>query len=96
MEPVVTVVDNTDNKTFSISGQVLLLRHKSSLKIMPRPVPMAPTEDGDLFSFLFLFFFAISWATPEAYGASQARGRIGAAAAGLRQSHSNTGSEPHL
>ena len=39
---------------------------------------------------------AISWAPPAAYGGSQARGRIGAVATGLRQSHSNAGSEPHL
>ena len=39
---------------------------------------------------------AISWAAPEAYGDSQARGWIGAAATGLRQSHSNAGSEPGL
>ena len=31
-----------------------------------------------------------------AYGGSQARGQIGAVAAGLRQSHSNTGSELRL
>ena len=31
-----------------------------------------------------------------AYGGSQARGLIGAVAAGLRQRHSNAGSEPHL
>ena len=31
-----------------------------------------------------------------AYGGSQARGRIGAVATGLRQSHSNVGSEPRL
>ena len=31
-----------------------------------------------------------------AYGDSQARGLIGAVAAGLHQSHSNRGSEPHL
>ena len=42
------------------------------------------------------YFFAISWAAPAAYGGSQARGRTGAVATGLRQSHSNTGSEPHL
>ena len=30
------------------------------------------------------------------YGGSQARDRIRAAAAGLRQSHSHSGSEPHL
>ena len=37
--------------------------------------------------------FAISWAAPAAYGGSQARGRIGAIATGLHQSHSNAGSE---
>ena len=35
-------------------------------------------------------------ATPAAYGSSQARGRMGAAAAGQCHSHSNSGSEPHL
>ena len=39
---------------------------------------------------------AISWAAPAAYGGSQARGRIGAVATGLRQSHSNVGSELRL
>ena len=39
---------------------------------------------------------AISWAAPAAYGSSQARGRIGAVAASLCQSHSNAGSEPRL
>ena len=51
----------------------------------------------DLFFFFLSFcLFDISWATPEAYGGSQARGQIGAAAAGLRHSHSNAGSELHL
>ena len=49
---------------------------------------------------LILFFifclFAISRATPEAHGGSQARGPIGAVAAGVRQIHSNAGSELHL
>ena len=31
-----------------------------------------------------------------AYGSSQARGLIGATAAGLGHSHSNAGSEPHF
>ena len=44
----------------------------------------------------FSFSFAISWATPAAYGGSQARGQIEAVATGLCQSHSNAGSEPHL
>jgi len=61
---------------------------------------------GPQSSFFFFFFFclfvvivvvvAISWAAPAAYGGSQARGQIGAVATGLRQSHSNAGSEPHL
>ena len=50
------------------------------------------------FFFLFFFFglFAFSRAAPAAYGGSQARSLIGAVAAGLRQSHSNVGSEPRL
>ena len=52
-----------------------------------------------LLCFVFVFgLFAISWAATEACGGSQARGRIGAVAASLRQSHSrqshsNAGSE---
>ena len=44
------------------------------------------------------FFFLISFfrTAPMAYGSSQARGRIGAAAASLHHSHSDTGSKPHL
>ena len=44
---------------------------------------------------LFLFFsfsFLFSMATLAAYGSSRARGQIGAAAAGLHHTHSNTGS----
>ena len=71
-------------------------------------VPISAVQQSDpiihiyTFSFLLLLFFsvfclfAISWATPVAYGGSQARGPIGAIAAGLRQSHSNVGSEPRL
>ena len=54
--------------------------------------------------FFFFFFcpFAFSRAAPAAYGGSQARGRIGAVAAGLRHSHSHARSKlrlqptPHL
>ena len=45
---------------------------------------------------LFFWLFAFSRAAPAAHGGSQARGLIGAVAAGLRQSHSNAGSEPRL
>ena len=47
-------------------------------------------------STFFFCLFAISKAALAAYGGSQARGLIGAGAAGLHQSHSNTGSEPRL
>ena len=40
--------------------------------------------------------FCLFLATPMAYGGSQARGRIGATAAGLPHSHSNTGSKLRL
>ena len=48
------------------------------------------------FIFIYFYLFATSWATPAAYGDSQARGLIGAVATGLRLSHSNAGSEPRL
>ena len=48
------------------------------------------------FFFFCLFGAAFFGAAPAAYGGSQARGRIGAIAAGLRHSHSNAGSELRL
>ena len=50
-----------------------------------------------VFFFLgFFFFLAFVRAAPVAYAGSQARGRIGAVAASLGHSHSNSGSKPHL
>ena len=46
--------------------------------------------------FFFFFAFCRFRAAPMAYGGSQARGLIGAVAAGLHQSHSNARSELHL
>ena len=51
---------------------------------------------GLCFFFWFLFFSFLFRAAPVAYGSSQARGQIRAAAAGLHHRHSNAGSEPHL
>ena len=45
---------------------------------------------------LFFGLFAFSRADPTAYGGSQARGPIGAIAAGLHHSHSHARSELHL
>ena len=44
----------------------------------------------------FFFFFGLFRAIPMAYESSQARGQVRAVAAGLRHSHSNMGSKPHL
>ena len=46
--------------------------------------------------FFFFFVLCLFRAALVAYGGSQARGQIGAVADGLRHSHSNMGSEPHL
>ena len=43
--------------------------------------------------FIFFFVFCLFRATPAAYGGSQARGPIGAVAAGLYHSYSNEVSE---
>ena len=48
-----------------------------------------------LFYFI-LFIYCLFRATLRAYGGSQARGPVGAVAASLCQSHSNSGSEPRL
>jgi len=46
------------------------------------------------FCFVLFLFLSFPRAAPEAHGGSQARGVIGAVAAGLH--HSHMGSEPHL
>ena len=46
--------------------------------------------------FICLFAFFLFRAALTTYGSSQARGQIGAIAAGLYHSHSNAGSKPHL
>ena len=48
------------------------------------------------FNFYLFINFCLFRATPTAYRGSQARGLIGATAAGLCQSHNNARSEPHL
>ena len=57
---------------------------------------IAATQATAVGFFFFFFFFFFFRAAPLAYGGSQARGRIGAADAGLHHSHSNTKSELHL
>ena len=60
------------------------------------PSPPLSAEELFLSFFLFFCFFAFSRAAPVAHGGSQARGLIGAVAAGLCHSHSNAGSQLRL
>ena len=46
--------------------------------------------------YILLFFFCLFRATPATYGGSQAKGLIGAIAAGLHHSHGNARSKPCL
>ena len=46
--------------------------------------------------FIFILYFCLFRAAQAAYGGSQARVQIGAAAASLCHSHSTVGSKPHL
>ena len=48
------------------------------------------------FFFFFVLLVLLFRATLIACGCSRPRGQIGAAAAGLRHSHSNEGSETHM
>ena len=49
-----------------------------------------------IYLFIYLFFIYLFRAARMAYRSSQARGRIGAVAAGLHHSHSNARYEPFL
>ena len=57
-------------------------------------VEISPCSPFSFFSCLFLPFLRPP--LQHIYGGSQARGLIGAVAAALHHSHSNSGSEPHL
>ena len=74
---------------------VFIFLFLASLSIISRSIHVA-ANGPSIISFFLFGLFAISWAAPAAYGGSQARGRIGAVATGLCQSHSNVGSELHL
>ena len=70
-----------------------------SIVVVPTYIPTNSVGGYPFLYFQHLFcveIFFLFRATPEACGRSQARDLIGAVAAGLRQSHSNTRSEAHL
>ena len=64
----------------------------------PEDLVFSGTVSFFLSFFFFFVFCLLSFfrAAPVAYGCFQARGPIGAAAASLHHSHSNSGSELHL
>ena len=61
-------------------------------------IPRLINDPGkvNLYFSTFSLSLSLSFIYFAAYGSSQARGRIGATAAGLYHSHSNVGSEPCL
>ena len=66
-----------------------LLLHMPAQGIIYPEIPDTPHNFLPPCFCLFIYFRAV----PKAYGISQARGRIGAAAASLHHSHSNAGSQ---
>ena len=60
-----------------------------SLVSSPPVLNTAPPTRWAIINLTILFLFLLFRATPMAYGGSQTRGRIRAAAAGLHHSHSN-------
>ena len=63
------------------------------LNLIPKYVIFFDAIASESVHLIFIFLFT---AASVAYGSSPARGQIGAAAASLYDSHSSTGSEPHL
>ena len=77
--------------TFPISASAFLRKQNETQKGLNTSKPPAYFQ-----KLLFLIFILLFRAALGAYGGSQARGRIGAAAASLHQSHSNARSELRL
>ena len=79
------------NRHLICSELLHLLKKNSSL------TPLYPSATSNRTFFLsFFLFFGLFRAAPMACGSSQARGQIGAIAAGLHHSHSRARSEQHL
>ena len=85
-------------KKYYISAKGLVTECKMNPRIIKRINQSGKARKLSLLVvfFFFFFFLLLFRAAPLAYGGSQARGLIRAAAACLHHSHSNTGSEPRL
>ena len=66
----------------------------NGIKIIPQTLEL--WSELESFFYLFIYYFLLFRAEPEAYGSSQARDQIVAAAANLHHSHSNARLEPCL
>ena len=98
--PTNSCFNHQDNNFFFNKKSRISLRNGSLFSVAieePRvsllyKVPSLICLSFFFFLFIYLFVFCLFRASPTAHGGSQARGLIGAAAAGLHQSHSNVGS----
>ena len=75
---------------------LLLIYNVLSISAVQQSDPVTHAHTHIHTFFFFLSFFLLFGAVPAACGGFQARGQIGATAAGLHHSHSNIGSKPHL
>ena len=101
---------HAETKEIFLPGQIDLPSSQHIIKLIARAILLTKLSHDsgihtsfqkDTVPILFIYFFCLSAfprATPVANGCSQARGLIGAVAASLRQSHSNSNmvSEPRL
>ena len=86
----------------SVTGHMVIAGVYNRLIPLPFCIPFAFSKHLSCFLFvcflflLLLFFSFLFRAAPAAYGSSQARGQVRAAAASLYYSHSNVRSKLHL
>ena len=95
---------STFQLTFFVCMNVLLYKSGITCYMWCHKLPLSLTACCECFSKsiylcitrFVLFCFFLFRVAPAAYGGSQTRGPVGAAAAGLHHSHSSSGSKPHL
>ena len=89
---------------YKCMNKIIHTHYNTPKEVYPRPLATRdgiPENEPQLNSkpyqncILFLFF-SVFKASTKAYGSSQAKGRMGAAAAGLHHSHISARSEPHF
>ena len=87
------IKQNTSLPAFHVARTSII----EPIRLLYFPLELELLEDkGVLFFFCLFVCFCLFRATPMAYGSSQARGQMEAAAADLHHSHSSTGFRPRL